>query len=303
MRAGEGPGKVATETGQGWIDKTRTAFGKRSVNGIPEWVRSIGNPRMQFKRGAEEYIKIDGKSHVRWYFAPDFITFFLLVHKPGDYQLLHSRLSQSRFINPKGKGGAITFRVYNDRDLQTLKEILLKRVDDGNTSSPNLDRSPEVEQTSRGSVTLVVEQDSLVRNDDSSVALDPVVRRSQPAVDDSVAGDEEGQARLVQHHIHERSPRNRAEAIRIHGTTCKVCGFDFDAVYGEFLARHYIEMHHLRPLSEHPGIGNPATDLVLLCSNYHSMIHRSTDSMLSVEELQAHLRPSTRQGMSNAPDR
>jgi 5-methylcytosine-specific restriction enzyme A len=50
--------------------------------------------------------------------------------------------------------------------------------------------------------------------------------------------------------------------IKIRGTVCQVCGFDFDKVYGRDYADSYIEVHHIRPLSEHEGEVDPATDLV-----------------------------------------
>lgn len=53
---------------------------------------------------------------------------------------------------------------------------------------------------------------------------------------------------------------------------CEVCGFDFEAVYGE-LGRGFIECHHVVPLSE----GQRKTslrDLALVCSNCHRMAHR-----------------------------
>jgi len=60
----------------------------------------------------------------------------------------------------------------------------------------------------------------------------------------------EGQrsGRLVSHY--ERDPRVRARSIGIHGTVCQVCGFDFGAAYGEH-GEGYIEVHHLRPLSDY----------------------------------------------------
>ena len=98
--------------------------------------------------------------------------------------------------------------------------------------------------------------------------------------------DEEGRKSLRLHVQYERSQRNRAKAIELHGTTCKVCGFNFDIVYGEEHADSYIEIHHLSPVSEHgEGPVNPETDLLPLCSNCHSMAHRKTGRTLSVEEL------------------
>lgn len=85
---------------------------------------------------------------------------------------------------------------------------------------------------------------------------------------------------------YERNPANRKEAIKIHGTRCMVCDFDFEEVYGE-LGKDFIEVHHTKPLFslEHEVEVNPEEDLVCLCSNCHRMIHRRRDKIMSVEEL------------------
>lgn len=87
--------------------------------------------------------------------------------------------------------------------------------------------------------------------------------------------DVEGDRRLVSHFRAERSPRNRAAAIAIHGTECKACGLRLDRVYGE-IARDFIHIHHLTPLSEmeEPGPVDPERDLVPLCPNCHGVAHR-----------------------------
>ena len=103
--------------------------------------------------------------------------------------------------------------------------------------------------------------------------------------DESFIPDEEGKRYIQQHISYERSSRNRAEAIRLHGTVCKVCGFDFNKAYGKELARDYIEIHHIKSVSQHTGLVNPSTDLMPLCSNCHSMIHRSRTNPLQPEEL------------------
>lgn len=106
-------------------------------------------------------------------------------------------------------------------------------------------------------------------------------------------GDPEGRRRYVLHITYERSPRNREEALRIHGTTCHCCGFNFDRVYGPTLARSYIEIHHIKSITESEGIVNPATDLVPLCSNCHSMVHRKRGEIMPVTELQEIMRQAT----------
>ena len=85
---------------------------------------------------------------------------------------------------------------------------------------------------------------------------------------------------------YERNTRNRVLAIQEHGLSCKVCNFNFEAVYGE-QGRDFIEVHHINPLStlEKAIEINPKTDLVPLCSNCHRMVHRRRDKVLTIEEL------------------
>lgn len=98
--------------------------------------------------------------------------------------------------------------------------------------------------------------------------------------------DAEGAARLSQHVSYERSRKNRAEALRIHGNRCAACGFDFDLRYGSAHSNGYIEVHHVRSLTlQQQSPINPRCDLVPLCSNWHSMVHRKHGEILSVEAL------------------
>ncbi len=85
---------------------------------------------------------------------------------------------------------------------------------------------------------------------------------------------------------YERNPKLRSEAKKIHGYSCKACGFNFEEKYGE-LGNEYIEVHHKKPLSyvNEEVLVNPKTDLVVLCSNCHKMIHRKRNLILTVEEL------------------
>jgi 5-methylcytosine-specific restriction protein A len=56
---------------------------------------------------------------------------------------------------------------------------------------------------------------------------------------------------------------------------CEVCGFDFAAMYGDH-GKGFIECHHSRPLHTlQPGHKTKLSDLILVCSNCHRMIHRS----------------------------
>ena len=104
-------------------------------------------------------------------------------------------------------------------------------------------------------------------------------------INEKVVPDREGRERLGQHRTYERSPKNRRIAIKIHGTTCAVCEFDFDETYGKDYAGGYIQIHHIKPLSEYEEEMDPETDLVPLCANCHAMAHRRRDTVTSIEEL------------------
>ena len=99
--------------------------------------------------------------------------------------------------------------------------------------------------------------------------------------------DSEGRKRIGLHVSYERSPKNRERAIAIHGTTCAVCTFNFDETYGKDYADGYIQIHHIKPLSEYEGEVDPATDLVPLCANCHAMAHKRKTTVTSIEELRA----------------
>ena len=85
--------------------------------------------------------------------------------------------------------------------------------------------------------------------------------------------------------VYERNNKLREVAIQLHGTTCKVCGFNFEEFYGEH-GKDYIQIHHIKPLFENQETKvNPKTDLIPLCANCHAMIHRKKKNTLTTEEL------------------
>lgn len=106
-----------------------------------------------------------------------------------------------------------------------------------------------------------------------------------PLMDDSFLNIVEGQSISVKLTRYERNYKNRAEAIRIHGITCLSCGFNFNEFYGKELARNFIEIHHIKPVSQGEQIVNPKTDLVPLCANCHAMIHREKNPPMTIKEI------------------
>jgi 5-methylcytosine-specific restriction enzyme A len=105
--------------------------------------------------------------------------------------------------------------------------------------------------------------------------------------DNAVSGLPEGAKVRVEVNRYERSPINRAACIEHYGLQCQCCGFDFEKFYGP-LGDGYIEVHHRTPVSQMgPGyMVDPAKDLIPLCANCHSAVHRSS-LPVPVEELRA----------------
>ena len=90
---------------------------------------------------------------------------------------------------------------------------------------------------------------------------------------------------------YERNPKYRELAIKIHGLTCQICGFNFEKVYGE-VGKGYIEVHHKKPLFslDDEIVPNPETDMICVCSNCHRMPHRHKGVIVTSEELIAMLK-------------
>jgi len=109
---------------------------------------------------------------------------------------------------------------------------------------------------------------------------------------DSILAEEEKE-KLIEGKIdqrfinfYERNRKLRKKTIGIHGFKCMACDFDFKQRYGERGA-NFIEVHHLKPVStlEKETNVDPKTEMAVVCSNCHRMIHRKKDEVLSLDEL------------------
>lgn len=115
-------------------------------------------------------------------------------------------------------------------------------------------------------------------------------------------GGAEGTTKTVTVSVYERDPRNRCEAIRIHGRECAACGFNFDEFYGAELANGYVEIHHLVSVAKLRGrTVNPATEMLPLCSNCQSMAHRSTLRLTTIEEIKTAIQRQAEQQARASP--
>lgn len=91
--------------------------------------------------------------------------------------------------------------------------------------------------------------------------------------------------------IYERDPKARKVCIDYYGYRCSICGMNFEEVYGQ-IGHNFIEVHHIIPLSQRKREYqvDPIKHLRPLCSNCHSMIHRSKGEPLSIEYLKSLLK-------------
>lgn len=96
----------------------------------------------------------------------------------------------------------------------------------------------------------------------------------------------EGAPHIRRHLVRERDRsvvRAKIEEVqRASGSLeCEVCGFDFHRAYGS-LGKGFCEVHHVLPIGSR--IGNEPTrlsDLAIVCSNCHRMLHRSADETIT----------------------
>jgi len=102
----------------------------------------------------------------------------------------------------------------------------------------------------------------------------------------------EGKEKLRQHIQKERNSKLIRDAKQMfkekHGKLfCQICGLDFYEVYGD-LGKDFIEAHHnKKQISDmHEETTTKIEDLLMLCSNCHSMVHRLKQYNTDITELQ-----------------
>ncbi len=103
------------------------------------------------------------------------------------------------------------------------------------------------------------------------------------AEQDEEASSPEGRVLYRLHRARERNAslakKKKASVLRASGSLeCEACGFVFAEVYGS-LGEGFIECHHNVPLSElKPNASTRLSDLSLVCSNCHRMLHRGNNT-------------------------
>lgn len=107
----------------------------------------------------------------------------------------------------------------------------------------------------------------------------------------------EGAVVRVTVNVYERNAGARNACIAKYGSDCCICGFNFEATFGD-IGIGFIHVHHLKPLSEIDGeySVDPIADLRPVCPNCHAMLHRRVPPY-SIHEIQSllHLQKSAEQ--------
>jgi 5-methylcytosine-specific restriction protein A len=102
----------------------------------------------------------------------------------------------------------------------------------------------------------------------------------------------EGNSQQKMYSYYERNISARNECIKNNGFICKVCGMNFEDIYGE-IGKNYIHVHHITFHSSIKKLHkiDPENDLTTICPNCHSMLHRkSNGKYLSIEDLKSKLK-------------
>jgi 5-methylcytosine-specific restriction enzyme A len=100
----------------------------------------------------------------------------------------------------------------------------------------------------------------------------------------------EGKVLFKLHKVRERNPtlvkKKKQRTLEKKGClACEVCGFDFQEVYGK-LGYGFAECHHVLPISSlPPSYRTKLSDLAIVCSNCHRMLHKGR-ACLSISDLQ-----------------
>jgi 5-methylcytosine-specific restriction enzyme A len=111
---------------------------------------------------------------------------------------------------------------------------------------------------------------------------------------------EEGGREQIVINAYERNAKARSICLSRWGSTCAVCGFNFEDEYGE-LFRGLIHVHHLTPVSariQRYSL-NPARDLRPVCPNCHAALHHKKNPPYTIDEMKAILQKLPRKNRNN----
>jgi len=117
------------------------------------------------------------------------------------------------------------------------------------------------------------------------LSLTELVEKYENFSDVHSIGLPEGAIQKIAVNKYERNRINRKCCLDYYGYDCKVCEINFEKHYGS-IGKNFIHVHHITPVSElGPNyVINPISDLVPVCPNCHSMIHKK-DPPFTIDEI------------------
>lgn len=131
-------------------------------------------------------------------------------------------------------------------------------------------------------INSIVAQDSLLKDIFQEIA--EIKREFGAKADEEERERLEGRLTETKVLRRQRNRQARQQCLEASGYKCYVCGFDFGKIYGE-IGEKFLEVHHTKPLATYDDEHSiPQSELCALCSNCHSMVHR-TKEVMDVEEL------------------
>lgn len=197
-----------------------------------------------------------------------------------DYVYSYSNLIQGKLFTRNTNVYATEYyldRIYNENGVNGLKNALL-------SLSQHIDYYEEVSGTSVKKRKDIYNRFYELVKDiyDETIYADEV---------DSEIEYSEGKTKKVLVNSYERNPIARKKCIEHFGLSCQVCDFNFKEKFGE-LGADFIHVHHKIDIST---IGveysvNPITDLIPVCPNCHSMLHKRKPIAYTVEELKSFMK-------------
>lgn len=179
-------------------------------------------------------------------------------------------------------------RVRKVGGLQAAKDWLKPK----STPTTGLQKLAEINRLDLSVEALVLRQpwSSLFTSEELHVAQKQLNIVSSNRLSEEVSSEQkliEGAVCQVTINSYERNPEARRRCIEHYGTSCCVCGFNFEDKFG-LVAQGFIHVHHLKPLSEiqEEYKVDPITDLRPVCPNCHAIIHLGGKTR-SIEEVKS----------------
>lgn len=232
-------------------------------NKIPLWQTLCSNGLFDIWEPRQPYLRFAQARSDSAKFRIQLLRIYEINHEFRTDDINPVSFRVDKLVSP-AREVTVKMPLIDENEFDNMKELLKRSVVNYLTRPPrHVVSSSEMAE----SIT-----DTLVRNDIASLEIENEYFEGKRS------------ARLSS--FYERNPRLRAAAVRHHGTICSVCSFNFTEVYGN-MGDGFIEVHHLIPvrtLTESRSV-DPVSEMTVVCSNCHRMIHQNRDNVMAPEQL------------------